>query len=294
MAGGTATLTTGPLTFESGSKYQWAINNATGTGAASGWNQLTVNGSTTINATPLTLNVISLTSGNQLGALATFDNTRDYSWRIIHSTSAPITGFSSGAVTVSSSQFANSMGSAVFTVSTNNGGSVGDVYRFCSCAVMTLSISRSARAATRCSTPVNTVANSTVATAVYSWKSNGVALADGGRISGSSTPTLTIASVQSGDATTYTVTAANAAGTNSASATLTVGISSTVVTWATPGSIVYGTALSGVQLNTAANVQGNFVYAPPLGTVLNAGNNLLSVIFTPTDTNTYPDGDQHP
>jgi len=289
MAGGTATLTTGPLTFDSGSKYQWAINNATGTaGAASGWNQLTVNGSTTINATPLTLNVISLTSGNQLGALATFDNTRDYSWRIIHSTSAPITGFSSGAVTVSSSQFANSMGSAVFTVSTNNGGSGGDVYlNFVHAPSLTLSNLTVGQGSNAVFNAVNTVANSTAATAVYSWKSNGVALADGGRISGSSTPTLTIANVQSGDATTYTVTAANAAGTNSASATLTVGISSTVVTWATPAPIVYGTALSGVQLDATANVQGNFVYTPPVGTVLNAGNNLLSVVFTPTDTNTY-------
>ncbi len=289
MAGGTATLTTGPVTFESGSKYQWAINNATGTaGAASGWNQLTVNGSATIAATPVTVNVISLNSGNQPGALATFDNTRDYSWRIIHSTSAPITGYSSTAVSVSSSLFSNAMGSAVFTVSTNNAGTGGDLYlNFVHAPSLTLSNLTVGQGSNAVFNAVNTIVGSTAATAVYSWKSNGVPLGDGGRISGSSTPALTIATVQGGDAGTYAVTAANAAGTNSASATLTVGISSTVVTWATPSPIVYGTALSAVQLDATANVPGNLVYTPPVGTVLNAGNNLLTVVFTPTDTNTY-------
>ena len=60
-----------------------------------------------------------------------------------------------------------------------------------------------------------------------------------------------------------------------------------VITWATPASIVYGTALSATQLNATASVAGTLVYNPPAGTVLNAGAQTLSVAFTPTDTVTY-------
>jgi YVTN family beta-propeller protein len=60
------------------------------------------------------------------------------------------------------------------------------------------------------------------------------------------------------------------------------------VTWANPASITYGTALSGTQLNATANTPGTFVYNPPVGTVLNAGNGrILSVTFTPNDTANY-------
>jgi len=59
------------------------------------------------------------------------------------------------------------------------------------------------------------------------------------------------------------------------------------ITWATPGAITYGTALSGTQLDATANVPGSFVYSPALGTVLGAGTQTLSVTFTPTDTTDY-------
>jgi len=60
------------------------------------------------------------------------------------------------------------------------------------------------------------------------------------------------------------------------------------VTWAGPASIPYGAALSGTQLNATANTPGTFVYSPPAGTVLNAGNGqALSVTFTPNDTANY-------
>jgi hypothetical protein len=59
------------------------------------------------------------------------------------------------------------------------------------------------------------------------------------------------------------------------------------VSWATPGAITYGTALSSLQLNATASVPGSFVYNPPAGTVLNAGSVSLSVTFTPTDSTDY-------
>ncbi len=59
------------------------------------------------------------------------------------------------------------------------------------------------------------------------------------------------------------------------------------ITWPTPANIVYGTALGAGQLNATSSVPGIFTYNPPAGTVLNAGSQVLSVTFNPTDTNNY-------
>ena len=60
------------------------------------------------------------------------------------------------------------------------------------------------------------------------------------------------------------------------------------ITWGTISDITYGTVLSTTQLNATANVPGTFVYTPPIGTLLNAGNGqVLSTTFTPTDTLNY-------
>jgi hypothetical protein len=73
----------------------------------------------------------------------------------------------------------------------------------------------------------------------------------------------------------------------SASVSLVVSPAVPVITWSAPAPVVYGTALSGAQLNASANVPGTFVYNPTNGTVLTAGTNLLTAIFTPTDTGDY-------
>ncbi len=59
------------------------------------------------------------------------------------------------------------------------------------------------------------------------------------------------------------------------------------VTWATPAPIVYGTALSGTQLNATSTVPGSFSYSPAAGAVLGVGTQTLKVLFTPTDTTHY-------
>ena len=57
------------------------------------------------------------------------------------------------------------------------------------------------------------------------------------------------------------------------------------ISWAAPAAIIYGTALSGTQLNaTSGGVAGTFIYSPASGTVLGAGTQTLSVTFTPTDS----------
>src|SRR5690606_22322830 len=71
-------------------------------------------------------------------------------------------------------------------------------------------------------------------------------------------------------------------------ALITVNKATPTVTWSNPAPITYGTPLSATQLNATASVAGTFVYAPGMGTVLNAGaNQALSVNFTPTDALNY-------
>ena len=60
-----------------------------------------------------------------------------------------------------------------------------------------------------------------------------------------------------------------------------------LVDWAGPAAITYGTALSGVQLDAIANVAGSFVYSPAAGAVPKAGSDTLKVTFTPTLSKDY-------
>jgi hypothetical protein len=74
----------------------------------------------------------------------------------------------------------------------------------------------------------------------------------------------------------------------SASDTLVISKATPTINWNNPSDITYGTALSATQLNATASVAGAFVYAPPAGQVLHAGNNqTLHVDFTPTDAVNY-------
>ncbi|MGD0097245.1 MAG: dihydroorotate dehydrogenase [Terracidiphilus sp.] len=60
-----------------------------------------------------------------------------------------------------------------------------------------------------------------------------------------------------------------------------------LITWTEPPSIVFGAELSAAQLNAMASVPGTFLYTPDLGSMLAAGSHVLSVTFTPTDTENY-------
>lgn len=75
---------------------------------------------------------------------------------------------------------------------------------------------------------------------------------------------------------------------NDNSRVLTVNKATPVVTWNNPANIAFGSALSGSQLNATANVPGTFLYTPPAGTVLAAGNaQNLFVQFNPTNSRSY-------
>ncbi len=71
------------------------------------------------------------------------------------------------------------------------------------------------------------------------------------------------------------------------------GAATPTLTCTNPADIVYGTELSGTQLNAVAkynstNVPGTFTYTPAAGTVLNAGlGQTLTVTFTPADSSSF-------
>jgi hypothetical protein len=74
--------------------------------------------------------------------------------------------------------------------------------------------------------------------------------------------------------------------------TITVDKAEPVISWTTPEAITYGTSLSATQLDATATyngtkVAGTFTYRPAKGTVLSAGIQKLSVVFTPSDTTDY-------
>ena len=86
---------------------------------------------------------------------------------------------------------------------------------------------------------------------------------------------------------TYTDTDAESDASTVATVTLDVKLATTVY-WSTPADIVYGTALTGTQLDATASVAGTFAYTPAANTVLNAGyGQTLSVTFTPNDAADY-------
>ena len=99
-----------------------------------------------------------------------------------------------------------------------------------------------------------------------------------GSVPAAGTSTLSVTFTPS-DAATYS--------TSTATVTLEVDKATPTITWATPGSISSGTALSSAQLNATAPVAGSFTYTPAAGTTLSAGNQTLSVSFAPSDTSNY-------
>ncbi len=84
---------------------------------------------------------------------------------------------------------------------------------------------------------------------------------------------------------TFTPTDSTDYSTATASVSLQVNQATPIITWPTPASIPYGTALSSTQLDATANVPGTFAYTPAAGTVLAAGTQTLSVSFTPSSSN---------
>src|SRR3989475_764292 len=121
-----------------------------------------------------------------------------------------------------------------------------------------------------------------------------VAGVSGGSPAGALTYMPGAGSLLNAGANALTVNAASTQNYKAASATVHINVSKAdqTITWATPTGIVYGTQLSGVELNatvagvTGGSTPGALVYAPSAGTILDAGlGQTLGV--TAAETNNY-------
>jgi hypothetical protein len=85
-----------------------------------------------------------------------------------------------------------------------------------------------------------------------------------------------------------TFTPTNTTAYTTATTTVTIQVNQAVppVVWI-PVPTVYGIPLGPLQLDAFSPVPGTFVYNPPAGTILHAGNHTLSATFTPDDTRDY-------
>ena len=111
----------------------------------------------------------------------------------------------------------------------------------------------------------------------YQWQFNNAPIA------GATNSTYNIALVRATNSGSYVVVVSSPTGTVTSAPPALLA----VLTWTNPAAIFYGTPLGSNQLNATATVPGQFAYAPTNGAVLNAGSNILSLAFTPTDLVDY-------
>jgi hypothetical protein len=76
---------------------------------------------------------------------------------------------------------------------------------------------------------------------------------------------------------------------SSASLELTILKATPAITWQTPPTIAYGTALDSTLFNAVADTPGTFAYSPAAGTIPPAGPLELSATFVPADAVSYAD-----
>jgi len=133
----------------------------------------------------------------------------------------------------------------------------------------------------------------------YQWLKNGARLATGGNVSGSTTPTLSLATISSADAANYSVVVTNSSGSiTSAIATLTVLLPPAIVTQPASATVTAGSNVSftvsasgtaplsyqwlknGVTLANGGNVSGSTTPSLSLATISSADAANYSVIVT--------------
>lgn len=233
-----SSLTLNSVTTADAGTYSVVVTNSAGS-ATSNNATLTVNTAPSISSQPQSQTVTA-------GANATFSVTASgspapsYQWR---KDGTNISGATSASLSLTNVSAANA-GTYTVVVS-NSAGSVTS-----SGAVLTVNAAPTAPSFTQQPNSQTVVAGATVTftatvsaspAATFQWRKDGVALSNGGRISGATTASLTITSVSAADTGSYTLVATNTVGsTTSSAASLALGTSSN------RGRIVNLSALTGI------------------------------------------------
>jgi hypothetical protein len=141
------------------------------------------------------------------------------------------------------------------------------------------------------STNVPTIAWSTPAPITYGTALSGTQLSATANVGGTFAYTPAAGTVlKAGTQTlsvTFTPTDMTTYSAATASVQLAVNQATPTIAWATPAAITAGTAISATQLDATASLPGSFMYNPVAGTVLAAGTQLLTTVFSPTDSTDY-------
>ena len=272
---GSPSLTTTATTNSSVGSYVIAATN--GTLSAANYAFTFANGTLTINQAALT---VTANNTNKIYGAANPAFTASYSGFV----NAETAGILSGSPSLTTTATTNS-GAGGYPITATNGTLSASNYAI-SFVNGTLTVGQATLNVTVNSTNrLYNTANPTF-TASYSGFMNGDTASV---LTGS--PSLNTTAILSSPAGTYPITATN--GTLSAAnyafafvnGSLTIIGGSYAIAWTNPASIVYGTPLGTNQNNANATVGGSYTYNPTNGTVLPAGTNALSVLFTPSDTN---------
>ena len=137
-----------------------------------------------------------------------------------------------------------------------------------------------------------TVSASASGTITYQWQKNGVALSDGGNVSGSGTTNLVLSNVGTSDAAGYAAVASNAGGSaTSAVATLTVVLPPAITTQPASQNVLYGApatlsvAATGIGLNYQRYLNGSPISGATTSTLSLTGSYASGGNYTVVMTN---------
>jgi hypothetical protein len=121
-------------------------------------------------------------------------------------------------------------------------------------------------------------------TPTLQWKKGGVALTDGGRVSGATTANLTLTGVLSADAGSYTLTASNASGPDAVSnaAVLTVNKAAQTISFSPPTNKTFGDAPFTVSATSSAGLTVSF--GSSNGAVATVSGNTVTIVGAGTTT----------
>lgn len=217
------TLYTGNQTWGQNGSYLWEINDATGTeGMNPGWDVIDVNGTLTIDATsanPFAINMTTLNAGGTASPLTSFNSNNDYEWTLVRTTGG-IVNFAPNKFNLPTGGFLNALGNGQFMLDLSP-DQKKLVLRFVHAPVITFQPYSESR--TVGSFVVFSVGSSGSQPMTFQWKKDGVALTDGGNISGANNGSLVVNNLTVADEGTYEVVVSNLAGSvTSSGATLTV------------------------------------------------------------------------
>ncbi len=295
----TATLSLATVSSADAANYSVIVTNSSGS-ITSSIATLTVLSPPAIVTPPAS---VSVSAGNNASFTVTASGTAplSYQWLkngIALANGGNVTGSTTATLSLATVSSADAANYSVFV--SNSSGSITSAIASLTVLLPPTIVTQPASASISAGSNVSFTVSASGSTPLnYQWLKNGVALANGGNVSGSTTPTLALATVSSADAANYSVFVTNSSGSiTSAIATLTVLLPPAILTQPASASISAGSNVSftvtasgtaplsyqwlknGATLANGGNVSGSTTPTLSLATISSADAANYSVIVT--------------